>query len=740
MKTKPLYLAVAVMAALSQSSLAYEVTDKKKTELPNTKLESVTVRLVVPSNVQNLTKKDLKESATQNIEDIVMYEPGVDVATDNMRLGHQSFSIRGIDGNRILMTVDGVPLPDEQRDLDRAGTVAVSTRDTIETDTLKTVQIVKGGNGTAQGDGAVGGAVNMQTFVPLDFVGEEKNWHSSIKYGYRSTYRSHGVTATAAAKHDALSSMIMLSKRKMHEAENYTEKDSPELTNARTKSNDQDTTQDNILFKVGVDGDNHNLIFTAERFKRYVETEQRQKQGAGSSFGTPTMTPISSTGNIYKRNRLALDYKMTPASGLDQISLSIYHQRFAANDSSVNYTESVPTKPGQQVRSVKNSFDNSYSQNVRGIRPEFAKSFKTGLVQHNMIFGLEHRLTDTSRLIFQDYDSSTRGLSQNTAAYFPPAKRKVTSLYVQDSLSFPNGTNIGLGLRFEQEKSKFDFDNQSHLVTTVGVPVKFDETNNRVLLPSVGITFPIVENLTGSVAYRRGYRSADVNYVAAGFNNPNGKYRIIPNPDLKPESSDNFEARIGYRGSKFIVSGTAFYHKYSDFISMDSANDQELVPPYTRQFRYSNVAKARTFGLEGKFAVKLTDALRATASVAWIDGKNKTDNQPLASGYPINGNVGLDYKFKGLDLGAKVRFAAKNKKTPKDARDNNYFQAPGHAVVDLIGNYEINNNLSISAGVYNVLNRKYWLTGDTKGVADNNQKDRFTQPGRNFAIGAELKF
>ena len=63
-------------------------------------------------NVSVIGRKTLNQASAQNLDDMVLYEPGVSVPSDNNRRGHAGINIRGIDGNRILMMVDGVRIPE----------------------------------------------------------------------------------------------------------------------------------------------------------------------------------------------------------------------------------------------------------------------------------------------------------------------------------------------------------------------------------------------------------------------------------------------------------------------------------------------------------------------------------------------------------------------------------------------------------------------------------------------------
>ncbi len=123
-------------------------------------------------NVSVIGRKTLNQASAQNLDDIVLYEPGVSVPSDNNRRGHAGINIRGIDGNRILMMVDGVRIPESYAGGGSNG--AISGRDMVESDTLKQVDIVKGPYSALYGSDALGGVVNMVTLSPRDFVDADK--------------------------------------------------------------------------------------------------------------------------------------------------------------------------------------------------------------------------------------------------------------------------------------------------------------------------------------------------------------------------------------------------------------------------------------------------------------------------------------------------------------------------------------------------------------------------------------
>lgn len=169
-------------------------------------------------NVAVVPRQTLNQAAATQLDDVFLYEAGVSVPSDHSRRGNAGVNIRGIDGNRILMMVDGVRLPESYAGGGSNG--AVSGRDLVETDTLKQADIVKGPYSALYGSDALGGVVNMETYAPRDFVDADKPYHFGLKYGYRSRDRSHGVTATAAARSENAEGLLMLTRHQGHESKN----------------------------------------------------------------------------------------------------------------------------------------------------------------------------------------------------------------------------------------------------------------------------------------------------------------------------------------------------------------------------------------------------------------------------------------------------------------------------------------------------------------------------------------
>jgi hemoglobin/transferrin/lactoferrin receptor protein len=54
---------------------------------------------------------------------------------------------------------------------------------------------------------------------------------------------------------------------------------------------------------------------------------------------------------------------------------------------------------------------------------------------------------------------------------------------------------------------------------------------------------------------------------------------------------------------------------------------------------------------------------------------------------------------------------------------------------------ELGRNVTLSAGVFNLFDRKYWLWSDVRGAINPGASvDRYTQPGRSVGIRVKYRF
>ncbi|MDA6077908.1 TonB-dependent receptor plug domain-containing protein [Edwardsiella anguillarum] len=89
-----------------------------------------------------------------DMQDIVRHLPGVGVSSDG-RFGNNGYSMRGVDKDRVAISVDGIPQGETFDNLIYKGYGYFNgSINNIETDHLKTVLIAKGADSLFMGSGA----------------------------------------------------------------------------------------------------------------------------------------------------------------------------------------------------------------------------------------------------------------------------------------------------------------------------------------------------------------------------------------------------------------------------------------------------------------------------------------------------------------------------------------------------------------------------------------------------------
>ena len=341
-------------------------------------------------NVSVIGRKTLNQASAQNLDDIVMYESGVSVPSDNNRRGHAGINIRGIDGNRILMMVDGVRIPESYAGGGSNG--AISGRDMVESDTLKQVDIVKGPYSALYGSDALGGVVNMVTLSPSDFVDAGKRGHFGLKHGYRSRDRSHGVTATVAGFHENAEGLLMLTRRQGHETENMGSDTS--YSTARTATNPQKNNAYNILAKGNIGNERHRLETLYEQYYHANDTVLANGLGSQSHGPVTIATSESNARDRIRRQRIEAGYRYAGEGRLKEANLTAYQQKLRTEDDAVD--ASITRMGARQLGNSTRYSDYGFNQTIRGLNGRGVWEFD-GAVKQTVVAGAEYKHTETAR-------------------------------------------------------------------------------------------------------------------------------------------------------------------------------------------------------------------------------------------------------------------------------------------------------------------------------------------------------
>ena len=217
--------------------------------------------------------KQLEKEQVSDSRDLVRHETGVSVVEAG-RFGSSGYAIRGVDENRVAITIDGLH---QSQTLSSQGFKEIfegygnfnNTRNSTEMETIGQSRIAKGTDSVKAGSGALGGSVMFQTKDARDYL-IEKNWHLRFKNGYASANGETLKSFSAAAKQGWFDILVLKTLRSGHEFENfgYEDYDDKVYGRNREKADPYNIKKDSTLVKIGVEPtDEHRITFAFDGYE-----------------------------------------------------------------------------------------------------------------------------------------------------------------------------------------------------------------------------------------------------------------------------------------------------------------------------------------------------------------------------------------------------------------------------------------------------------------------------------------
>lgn len=689
----------------------------------------------VPNTVDVIERERMDDILANNLKDLFRYEPGISVPSEFGRFGIGGIRIRGLDGNRVRIQTDGIPVADAFA----IGSFSNANRNFVDLDTLKRVEVVRGPTSSLYGSDALGGVVSFITRDPLDYLPDDKTAYFGFRIGHEGSWNALSGGATAAFGGERWSGMVALGHRQGRETENQG-RDRSEGS-LRTAPNPQHRDGRSLLSK---------LMFapsTTQRFRLTVEgNEDDARTDVLTSRGLQSLTGAYNQEVIgddhQSRARVSLSHEMDAlvAGFADSLDWQFYRQDSQTTQGSA---ERRRTAAGvNELRAREFDFD----QRLYGLQANARKSFTTGRVEHALSYGLDLAHTETR----QKRDGRVHNLDTGAVSNamlpdvfpvrdFPISRTTNAALYVQDEIAFAGGAfRLVPALRVDHYELRPRMD-PIFAEDNPGVAVSdLTETN---ISPKLGAVWHFAQDWSVFGGYSRGFRSPPYNDVNIGFTNLMFGYTAIANPDLKPETSDGIELGLRFAGNAVHASLSGYYNRYDDFIEsyrFIGFNDAGLMV-----YQSQNVADARIRGVELKTGVELgalDERLRGWSlrgAAAYARGDNRSEGMPLDSIDPLTATLGLawDRHDRGVELAG--RFVGSKDRLS----DPSLYGQGGYGVIDLLAHWSFAPGAKLNLGVFNLTDRTYWQSGDVPAVAAASRTlDRYTSPGRNLSASVAFQW
>ncbi len=693
----------------------------------------------VPATVSVIEREDAFREVAGNLRDLVRYEPGVSIEGNSTRFGLGNFNIRGLEGNRVQMTVDGIRLPESYR----VGSFSNASRNALGIGLLRQVEIVRGPSSAIHGSDALGGVIAFTTLDPTQYLAAGKAVGGEAFGAYASADESAGGGGAIAIAAGGTQLLVGAEGSRGHEVANMGTVGGTGAS--RTEPNPQETRTGAQLVKWVIpteSGWRYTLV--AERFNRDVRTDVL-------SLNPQSSKTVSLTGDDGSRRRRysaeAVGYETGPFA---RASLTAYYQT------------SEVTQATEEIRANTTAACLSATGTVRCLR---APTFTYDVTDRGVVaigeanagwWGLAHRIVagaEYSRMTTAEKRDGTQtnlntGQVSNVVGGealptrdFPVTDTDRFGTFVQDSFEAldPRLTWIP-GLRFDY----YRLTPQNDEVFAAGSPGRpVVGLRDQAFSPKLGILFRPSGSFSWTGQLATGYRAPPAADLNIGLTSLPAGYTVIPNPDLVPERSVGAEG--GFRVSAPDVDGmlTAYYTRYHDLIVSRAAlpcpADPRCVPGATGTFQSQNISEARIYGLEGRLAWRFARGWTARAAFSLPRGDDLSKGQPLNTIEPPRLVAGLGYETAAW--GAMLHTTHAWEQSRVDPASGVNFVPPSWTTVDLTAWWKPLPALEIAAGAFNLGDEKYWLWSDVRGLTNVTVGfDRYTQPGRNYGVNARWTF
>lgn len=667
------------------------------------------------------TKETLDKRDIQDMDDLGnTVEPGVSFVSAT-----KSVNIRGLEADRVVTTIDGIPIPylsDPVRE-------AFGGVDAYDFSALSTIDIVRGGDSSRIGSGALGGAVVLKTLEPEDLISGGKDWGGIAKLTYDSSDQSVIGSAAVAKRIENTSILFQGSYKKGHETE--TAGSVGGYGSTRTEANPMDYDKSNLLFKLRQELEGgHTIGLTAERYNMTSMENLQQEQG--TTYQQDDYDRISDL----RRERVSIDYRYD-AIGEDSLInsawASVYWQRILRHEGPDGYRLTAPV--GDYYRL------SDKTEKTWGVVGALTGTVDTGSLQHEITLGGDASIFTTHQYI--NGEDSCDVLYVTSCAFYhnnqsdePDVDGARIGIYADDKISIGNsGFSITPGVRFDWfdygPSSTEQYENNSGYT---GLP---DDDSDWAISPKIRLSYQPREDVELYAQWAMGFKAPSVSQLYSNYDNA-PYYRQIGNPDLESETSRGFEIGANLGTTEFGGGIKGFYNKYRNFIDTDTVASAGYM---LGSIQYFNRDRVRIYGVEANIHKAFENGVNLRASVAYAYGEDESTGELLDSVPPLKAIVGAGYEAEnwGSEL-SMVAVADVSNLSPSS------FKAPGYAIFNLTGWWEPEQlkGLRIQAGVYNIFDREYYdaleMKDYTSVTTSSSNKAFYSEPGRTFKISLTQRF
>lgn len=697
-------LSAAVALALSAGTVSAE--DVLQTETVHVTASRVEQELMeVPMSVSVITSKDIEKSGAKTVGDLLSDIPGVEIKNDGGQ-GIDRVKIRGEDAFRTLVMIDGQKVA-EHKSMSGAPIL-------IDPSMIERIEVIKGPASVLYGSDAIGGAINIITKK-----GGTRAVQGEISAGMDTSASGKNVSA-------GIYGTINGWEYRLNAAtENY---DRLETPIGEVPYTEFDSRSASLYLAYNIN-ENMKVGGTIDYYK--LDFMSGTQEGGYDEFFVDVPK--------WDRTKGALFFEMNNVNNyLARLRLDVFHQQ--SNKDMHNHV-------AQTAMRMDSFADNKLDQTGFSVQSDWM------LGDHYLIAGYEFSYddldanTDASTNVEMTMGPMTvRGAKIYSSNW--DANQQQHSVYASMESPVTDSFKINYGARYtwvSSEATHNENGTRSGMMagdmsgTKPPVPYveheKNDSSDGHAVF-NLGAVWSPTTNMSLRASWAQGYRFPIIQEMYVDSNM--GGETTYANPDLKPETSDNFEVGIRWNHKVFTLDSALFYSKADDYIDTLKMTDSTGA----EYNQYSNVSEATTYGLETSFSLNVFENFEPYTTFTLMRRKFEQNGiSTYDSGTPeMTARYGVRWNgvVEGLNLRADAFAISRSDSVqknfnydPTDADSKkDSFHLGGATTFNLTAGVSFGKDSahSIDVGLYNITDKLYQTS------------DAIYEAGRYFTVKWNSKF
>lgn len=684
----------------------------------------------IPQQIKSIGEKEISRQQVQTTADLLQNTGMVQV--QKSQAGGGSPVLRGFEANRILLMLDGVRLNNL---IYRGGHLQniITNDQTI----LDRIEVSYGPASTVYGSDALGGMIGMYTRNPK-FAPAGKNISSG-----KGMFRYGSVNNERTTHAD-----INLAKGRIASLTSFTYSSFGDLVQGKKGSTYQQYWRDTLYAGRGDKGDvalvNHyphiqkNTAYSQYNLLQKLATKQ------GENILHSVNLQFANSSNINRYDRLSEISNGVPTYAewyygpqtwglasykFENLNKKKYSDAITAQINYQYYNESRNTRRfGSNNLTNRNERVNNYSYTVFSTKEIGKNRIITGLDGYfNTLKSTAYR---QNILTGEISGLDTRYPDGNNAMYS-------NALYVSHNYKISDKLLLNDGLRLTNTMLSSSFNDKTYFP----FPYTSYKQNNTALCGNAGLVYIPAKVLRITTQVSNGFRNPNVDDLSKVFESGAGRI-IVPNPDIKPERTYNFDFGVHISNKYIRFENFVFYTLFNNAIVADRftfngadsiAYDGKVSAVYANQ----NNQEAYLYGYSGLLKIMPASYLTLYANTTYTYGRIKTDttDAPLDHIPPVFGKAGIIIEKNKVWFDVYILFNGKKALADYklNGEDNELYATkegmPAWYTLNVKVSVKPVSNVYVAGGVENILDKNYRVF--SSGVS---------APGRNIYLSLTVSF